>query len=239
MDIKGEHPTKFGELKADFWYGSTLVPSAWKEYYNKAGLTAAVKKYIAEYATVYVRMNLIIAGLELAVDVFAKIVEDWYMFEDFGWVQTLSRNYNKNYYKAIGLDTPEEIENYKKTHKNAKVELKTILTVYLQYVYEQFNSLESLIPGFADNLIIGIKDMILWLANPDTKLNKEDGENIVKKVKPIIDDSKQNLDSLRVKLEEDFKRKTDSINNLPIPAPVDNDTIITPEKIKTADELGL
>jgi hypothetical protein len=80
--------------------------------------------------------------------------------------------------------------------------------------------------------------MILWLSNPDTKLNKEDGEKVVEKVKPIIEDSKQQLDSLKNKLEEDFKRKTDSINNLPIPAPVDNDTIITPEKIKTADESG-
>jgi hypothetical protein len=238
MSLKGDHPTKFGELKADFWYGSTLVPSAWREYYGKAGLTSAVKKYIAEYATVYIKINLMIAGLELAVDVFAKIVEDWYMFEDFGWVQSLSKNYNKNYYNAIGLDTPEQIEKYKQTHKNVKVELETVLKLYLQYAYEQFNTWESLIPGFADNVIVGIKDMILWLSNPDTKLNKEDGEKVVEKVKPIIEDSKQQLDSLKNKLEEDFKRKTDSINNLPIPAPVDNDTIITPEKIKTADESG-
>jgi hypothetical protein len=80
--------------------------------------------------------------------------------------------------------------------------------------------------------------MILWLANPETKLDKEDGEEVIKKVKPIIDDSKQKLDSLKNKLDEDFKRKVDSLENLPIPAPVDNDTIITPEKIKTADESG-
>jgi hypothetical protein len=239
MDLKGDHPTKFGELKADFLYGSTLVPSAWGEYIKKAGISAAAKKYIAEYATVYVRINLIIAGLELAVDVFAKIVEDWYFFEDLGWVQTLSKNYNKNYYKALGLETDKEINEYKKKYKNAKVELETILTLYVQYVKEQFYSWESVIPGFADNVLFGIKDMILWLANPETKLNKEDGKQVIEKVKPIIDDSKQKLDSLKNKLDEDFKRKVDSLENLPIPAPVDNDTIITPEKIKTADEINL
>ena len=238
MTLEGDHPTKFGELKADFWYGSTLVPSGWREYYGKAGLNAAVKKYIAEYATVYVKINLIIAGLELAVDVFAKTVDDWYFFEDLGWVQTLSKNYNKNYYNALGLETDEEINEYKKKYKNAKVELETVLKLYLQYAKEQFNTWESLIPGFADNVIVGINDMILWLTNPDTKLTKEDGKQVIEKVKPIIDDSKQKLDSIKLKLEEDFKRKTDSIENLPIPAPVDNDTIITSEKIKTANKFG-
>jgi hypothetical protein len=239
MDLKGDHPTKFGELKADFLYGSTLVPSAWGEYIKKAGISAAAKKYITEYATVYVRINLIIAGLELAVDVFAKIVEDWYFFEDLGWVQTLSKNYNKNYYNALGLETDEEINEYKKKYKNAKVELETVLKLYLQYVKEQFYTWESVIPGFADNVIFGITDMILWITNPETKLDKEDGEKVIEKVKPIIDDSKQKLDSLKNKLDEDFKRKVDSLENLPIPAPVDNDTIITPEKIKTADEINL
>jgi hypothetical protein len=81
--------------------------------------------------------------------------------------------------------------------------------------------------------------MSKWLINPETKLKKEDGENTVKKVKEIIKTEKPKIDSLAIKLENDFKRKTDSINNIPIPAPDGDNQEITPEREEQADKLGL
>ena len=55
----------------------------------------------------------------------------------------------------------------------------------------------------------------------------------------IVSDLKVENKILKYRIKTVSEIENDSINDEPIPAPKDNDTIITPEQEKKANELGL
>jgi hypothetical protein len=202
--------TNLQELKADFWLGSTLTPAAWSKYYSQAGLKDTVKKYLSEYASIYLKINIAIATFELVIDAAAKSIEDWQFFKDYRWVHDLSMNYNKNYAKAKGLGSIEEFEEYKKNHDNLRLEGDELLKLWAYYLKDQLLTVESFIPGLWDNALKGLYDFSLWYTDPNTKVDNEES-------KKIIEDAKKDLEDAKKRLKDKEKQITDSLSTGELP----------------------
>ncbi len=220
---------KFNEIKWDVIWGSSLGSKAWKEYVDTFGIKSATIKYAKEYAYMMFMIRATLTIIDYATDLLGNYSRE----QDWGWFKSQAESYDKRYFNAYGF-TPTSKEGIKQkqdiSNANDLSRVLDILKMFKEYAVDNFWCREAGIPGYLDDIIFKFIDLTSKAQHAEP-ISEDD----IKKVEDLRDKGEDVLQKTDTIIKDNVKKVTDT----PIPAPVDNDTIITPEKIKTADELGL
>lgn len=207
----GEEGGKFSELRQWARYGQTQKWSGIKDYAEKFGWPKALLNVSKEMLFSYILLSAGLAFVDYVTDLTGNLVRNVPYINDIDAIQQQIKSWDEH---MSGDEKTSEypIEGFWLTVKNQA-----------KYLGDEFSHFKNQFPGFYDEL-----DRFLYLINT-SEISKESVEKITEEGEKV----KKKLQQEKTKIEND------SLNDKPIPAPDNNDTIVTPEKIKAADELGL
>lgn len=200
----------FGELKRWLLTGQTQKWSGVKKYAEIYGPIKAGANVSKEIIRSYILLTAFYSTLDYLSDFFGNEFRDSETLNDYVWM----KNQIQQYDRRIGSSSDSN------TGYAPLDGLIDFVPDVVKVFWENLFTADTATPGFTDDFFA----FYHWFR--EAKISKEN----IEKVKEEIEKTKP-----KVKTEID-KIQNDSISNEPIPAPKDNDTIISPEQEKKAND---
>jgi hypothetical protein len=203
----------FGELKRWLFTGQTQKWSGIKEYMKIYGPVKAGANVTKEMLRSYITLTAFYTTLDYLSDFLGNELRDVETFNDYQFVKDQIQQYDRR----IGSSSDSN------TGYAPLDGLIDFIPDVVRVFWENLFSAYTAIPGFTDDFF----RFYNWFRG--AKISKEN-----------IEEAKEQIKTTKSKVKTEIEKiENDSISDKPIPAPKDNDTIVTPEQEKMADELGL
>lgn len=200
----------FGELKRWLITGQTQKWSGIEEYAKIYGPVKAGANVTKEMLRSYILLTAFYSTLDYLSDFFGNEFRDSEMLNDYVWM----KNQIQQYDRRIGSSSDSN------TGYAPLDGLIDFIPDVVKVFWENLFAADTAIPGFTDDFFAFYD----WFR--EAKISKE-----------TIEEAKEQIKTIQPKVKTEIdKTQTDSISNKPIPAPKDNDTIISPEQEKKAND---